>query len=224
MLENDDDLGRLEVFRARLRHSLPARFLLRHHLTLVVGASILSGWGVDAFLLHHGMRRMILRYPLAICASYGVFMLGIAAWLRYSGIAEYVTRRKAEELVGEHVPSKPREDFPLSWDWFNVPTVDAEGCLIALLVGIALIAFGGYTIFAAPTFFADVVVEVLLAAGLLRGVRRSRESGWMSGVWANTWGSVVVALVFAAIAAMIAHGMDPPPATLGELWVRLHKH
>ncbi|HZZ91137.1 MAG TPA: hypothetical protein VFE23_01155 [Usitatibacter sp.] len=222
--QTDEDLGRLEVFRARLRHSLPARFVLRFHVTLIVLAAIAAGWTGDVLLLHAGLRSMLLRYPLVIAVSYGAFLAGVAAWLRHSGIGEYVDRRKAEQLVGDHVPSAPR-DASIHWDGWDpagaIPA-DGEGCLLALLFGLVVLAFGGYTVMTAPTFFADIVVELLLAAGMLRGIRRSRESRWMSSVWSNTWGSVVVALILAFIAGMLGRAAHPPATTLLELWVRLH--
>lgn len=227
MLENDDDLGKLEVFRARLRHSLPARFLLRFHLTLIVTASIFLGWLVDVVLLHKGVRSMIARYPIVILVSYGVFIAGIGAWLRYSGIADCVNRYKARYLIGDNVrqASRGARVVPDPSGIFD-PTGGfwGEGCLLAVLAIVVFLAFGGYTIMTAPAFFADVVIELLLAAGLLHGVKRAREAGWVSGVVANTWGSPVVAFLLAFIAWMLARAYHPQPATLGELWFRLHRH
>jgi hypothetical protein len=229
MLERDDeDLGRKEILRARLRHSLPARFLLRYHLTVIVLAAVAAGWVLDVGLLRAGLRLMIVRYPLAVLASYGVFVLGIGVWLRYSGIAAYVNRRRAGDLIGDHVPAVPRVPAVEATrsDWVEAPLnlPDPEGCLWFAILGLAFLALGGYTIATAPTFFADIVLEVLLAAGLVRGVRRLRESGWVSSVIAGTWGSPALAMALAFVAGLLALGMHPHPATLGELWWRLHPH
>src|SRR4051812_40596024 len=145
MPEREDDDWRLEVFRARLRHSLPARFFLRFHVSLIVLATLLSGWLADVVMLRAGLRSMLLRYPLVIAASYGALLAGVGAWLRYSGIAEYVSRRKAQDLVGDGVPGAPAPPG-VGWldpsGYFNL-TGDVEGCLLGTLAIVAIVAFGG---------------------------------------------------------------------------------
>lgn len=223
----DNERWRLEIFRDRLRHSLAARFVLRFHVSLILAASIATGWAVDRALLAVGSHSMLSRYPLAILGAYLAFLGGVAAWLRYSGIRQYVSSRRARELVGDEVPrggplaARPASRVDIA-DLAGFPG-DIDGCLIALGLAAIFFALGGYLVVVAPSFFADVVLELLLAAGLLRGIRRVESSGWIAGVWGNTWPTLAFVLALALLAGWLARSIDPPARTLPEL-VAHHWH
>ena len=226
MAEPVERYWRLEAYRNKLRHSLAARFLLRFHVALILAVTILAGWLADRLLLEvMHVETILLRYPLSIFAAYFVFYAGIAAWLRYSGIGQYLDARGASELAGEEVPVPPMRmgSSADASDWAglaNLP-MDPEGCLWIVGVAVVFFGLGGYLLFTAPSMFADVVLEVLLAAGLLRGVRRAEKHGWMKGVWANTWGSLAFALVVAFFIGLFAQAQVPPATTLHQLWTTM---
>ena len=218
---DDPQRWRIEVFRERLRHSLAARFVLRYHVAFMVAACILGGWLVDVALLRAGWLDMRWRYPLAIVAAYLAFLGAVRAWLWYSGIGEMITRRKADELLAEQHPT-PLEVSTRRWDvlsdpgaWWLFPP-DPEGCLYVIVVAAAFFAFGGYVVVAAPSFAADVVLEALLAAGLIRGVRRVESSGWITGVWKATRGSLAFTFTVALLFGAWAHAYAPGAATAME--------
>jgi hypothetical protein len=221
--DDDDDRWRIEVYRDRLKRSLAARFFLRFHIALILGATLVAGSVVDVLLLHAGLRSMLIRYPVAILAAYGTFICGIKLWLDYSGIAEYLDRNAAEKLVGNGVPAEPLQmRRPLDWadgvQFFS--GADGEGCLIVIAVVVVVFALGGYAFIAAETIFANVVLEIFLAAGLLRGVRRLQGSGWLLGLWSVTWPSLAFTLFLALMAGWYAHYL-PDVTTLADLLAHL---
>lgn len=226
MADEKDEYWRIAVYRDKLRRSLAARFYLRFHVSLILGAAIVGGWAFDVALLHAGMTSIAWRLSLAVLAAYGIFALGVWMWLRYSGIGEYVKRTKAEALLGNGVdPSDPKKGL----DWvgdFALWPMDPEGCLVVLglvLVGFGLFfALGGYAYMAADAIFADIVIEMLLAAGLLRGVRRMQRSGWFASLWKNTWPSLAFSLLVAVCVGAVACHWAPHATTLRELWVEIH--
>jgi hypothetical protein len=213
-----DEYWRIEAYRERLKHSLAARFLLRYHVSLILAASITSAVSTDLALLGAGVRAMIVRYPLAIVAGYAAFYAGIAAWLRYSGIREYLDRTRAEELIGDDVKVPPWRESSVDPGDILGAAAAPEGCLwIAGFVALFFI-FGGYALVAAPTLFADVVLELFIAAGLLRGVRRAEGGGWMRGAWANSWPTLAASLFVALLLGAMALNTSPRSSTLQELW------
>lgn len=234
MTPDGDHKWKIEIFRDRLRHSLSARYLLRFHVGLILLFSVLVGWGVDVLLLKMGSTRMAWRYSAAILFAYGAFYLGVYAWIELSGIRDYVERKRADLLVGEDVPQRPAAgEQSKEWSWLDGadPTmgcyVDAEGCGIVIIFFVALAAlfyfFGGYVIANALTFFADIVLELLLAAGLLRGINRYEASGWMVSVWRHTRWSLAFALFAAIVLGWLAQAYYPQARTLPEvvkLWHR----
>jgi hypothetical protein len=227
----DEEAWRIEVYRERLKRSIPARFFQRFHVSLILAGSIFAGWAVDVLLLQSGLRPMLLRFPLAILCAYCAFIGGARLWLDYSGIDEYLKRTKAAELTGDEEPASRPPPIAESrrhgnvLDFLELGSLD-EGCLVAvgvaLLVGIVFFTFGGYAVMAAEAIFADVVVELLLAAGLLRGVRRVERGGWLGGLWSNTWPSLAFTLALAIAAGFVAQKVAPSASTLGELWTALH--
>ncbi|MEP7154498.1 MAG: hypothetical protein ABI905_01900 [Betaproteobacteria bacterium] len=225
-MERDEDTKwKIEIFRDKLRHSLSARFLLRFHVGLILIFTILNGWLVDVSLLKLGVSRMATRYFVSILVAYGAFYLGVYLWIEYSGIKEYIKIRKAHMLVGDEVPRMPPENME-TWEWH--PAYDAlgclggiEGCLVVIaFVGALMAAFyflGGYVAANALAFFSDIVLELLLAAGLLRGLNRYEASGWMISVWRSTRWSLAFALFVALVCGGLAQSSYPTAKTVPDV-------
>ncbi len=227
-LEADDELRRkIDVYKDKLRHSLAARFLLRFHVSLILLFAIFLGWMVDLLLLRLGVGSMIVRYTITVLAAYAGFLFGVYCWVEYSGIRQYLSIRRREELVGDDVPRDSgirlggslRDfryiDAPFGW-------TSGDGCLVVIgFVVICIVGyyfFGGYLISNAATFFAEIVLELLLAAGLLRGLNKVEASGWVVGVWRSTWPSLVFSILVAWLVAGFVHSNVPNAKTIPEAW------
>ena len=224
---DEEQHWRIAVYRDKLRRSLAARFYLRFHVSLILGFAILGGWIFDIALLRAGMASIGWRLSFAVLVAYGTFALGVWLWLRYSGIGEYVHRTKAEMLVGDGIKAGAPPESRTGSDWSDILWAgDPEGCMIllALLVTgtVLFFALGGYAYVAADAIFADIVIEMLLAAGLLRGVRRMQRSGWFASLWKNTWPSLVFSLLVVMGIAYFAKQWAPHATTLREIWVEIH--
>ena len=224
----DDERWKIEVYKDKLRYSLSARFFLRFHVSLILAFTVFFGWVVDLALLKFGLRIMMIRYPLAVLAAYGAFLFGVYLWIEYSGIRDYIARKKQHELVGDDVPRKSRERWPEPngadfavgdpfWG-FAAP----EGCLIVMGVvvafGAAYVLLGGYLITGAASFFAEIVLELLLAAGLLGGIRRFETGGWANSVVSYTFVSLIASLFIAFAFGLAAYQMSPTSSTFAEAW------
>lgn len=69
--------------RADFKQSLARRFVVRFHMTLMLGALGVSGVLVSKLLLETGVRSMFARYLIAVVLSYALFFLFIRLWLMY---------------------------------------------------------------------------------------------------------------------------------------------
>lgn len=219
-----EEAARLERFRASIRESLGARFVLRWHAALIVAGSVVAGWIADVALYRAGVADMLHRYPAAIVVAYLAFLAGVRAWLGYSGIGEYLNARRAGEIAPEKGgPARPAPNESSALDWldFGGNLVPEEGCLpvvLAVFVAtIVLYAAGGYLIVHAGWFFAEIVLEVMLAAGLLRGLRAVESSGWVKGVVTTTWPALVAALALALGFAAWARRRFPGATSIPEV-------
>lgn len=226
MSPQDDEKWKLEIFRDKLRYSLSARFFLRFHVSLILAFSIACGWAADWLLLKAGLSTMAIRYVLAILVAYGAFLLAVYLWIEYTGIRQYVTQRNAKYLVGDEVGRKPRDSLdrkdgiemlldPVGWG------LAGEGCMIVAVLCIGFVVlfyfFGGFIWANAATFFADLVLELLLAAGLLKGIKRNESSGWVMGVINSTYWSLVFTIAIALLFSLWAHVAFPGANTIPEL-------
>ena len=227
---NDIQKWKMEKYKDKLRHSLSAKFFLRFHASLILFFTILSGWLVDIALLKIGVNSMMIRYPLAIIAAYGVFLLGVYGWIEYSGIRQYVESKRAAELIGDDVPMKTKGDISESNGWQlldpSVMNAGGEGCLIWFgIIFVAMIAFaffGGFLVTGAASLFAEIVLELLLAAGLLHGFRRYESSGWVSSVMNYTFWSLIFTITVAVMIGFFVHMTWPNARTLPEAWAAHH--
>jgi hypothetical protein len=82
------------------------RFMIRHHwlrfdMTVILGATFLSGVLVSYLLLLIHVTSILVRYPLAVLASYLVFLGCIRLWLHYVIPSD---RRRDRVDAGSYVP------------------------------------------------------------------------------------------------------------------------
>ncbi len=224
-VEPDDEQYRIEIFKDKLRHSLSARFLLRFHASLIIAMTILASWIVDLAMLKLGVVNMPARYVIAILFAYCVFLLGVYLWIEYSGIRQYIKFRRAHELVGDDVGRRPNSDTK-QFDWLSgigdlgqIGTL-GEGCFVVVALFFVLIVafyfFGGFIVVNAATLFAEVVLQLLLGAGLLRGIRRYEADGWLYGVVNYTFWSLIFTLSVAVILGWVAQHTFPDVKTIPE--------
>jgi hypothetical protein len=69
----------------RLKRAISRRFAVRLHVALILGGCVLVALAVSKMLLMSGVDSMLLRYPLALCAGYGAFLVGVRLWLHFAG-------------------------------------------------------------------------------------------------------------------------------------------
>ncbi|MGE0102091.1 MAG: hypothetical protein AB7H86_06950 [Blastocatellales bacterium] len=80
----------------KFRQRLLARYFVRLHMTLILGAVVLSGVITSKLLLLAGLRSMAIRYPIAVLLAYLVFFVLIRLWLWYVGISPQARESTAD--------------------------------------------------------------------------------------------------------------------------------
>ena len=81
--ESDDRERRVE----RVRRLLLSRGMPRVQMSLILAVTGLAGFLASFALLHAGLTRMWLRYPVSVLFAYAVFLLLLRLWLFYQGRA-----------------------------------------------------------------------------------------------------------------------------------------
>lgn len=222
MSDKIDPWFREWIIKQKLSHSIAARFLVRFHVALILIGAVAAGWLANRLLYQAGFTSMLVRHPLAVLAAYGGFLSGLQLWIRYSGIREYVSVRRSKEILEPHdlkLKYGPKDRGPGDWVPTDMPIVADEGCLLVIaFLGLTLIAFavGGYLVLYAADLMAELVFELLLAAGLVRGIRRVDVLASI-GIPRMTLWALAVALTVSMIFGVFARQSYPAATTIGDV-------
>lgn len=186
------------VTRRSVREWLEGRFFLRIHMTLILAGTFLAGLVTTRVLMGLGVNTLAVRYAIAVCLAYLVFLGLVKLWLLYVG------------SDGEASVEDPEDAIELAVDGARVMTLHSGGggsgggstwdldlgddlggliFMIALIVIVVLL--GGiaiYYIYMAPAVLGEAFFEVVLAASIARRARKAEGAGWLGAVWrATVW-------------------------------------
>lgn len=74
-----------KITEPKFKQRLLSRFFVRFHMTLMLGAMMISGVSASKLLLELDVTRMSIRYSIAVCIAYGIFFISIKVWLKLPG-------------------------------------------------------------------------------------------------------------------------------------------
>ena len=172
-----------------------SRHPLRFHMSLVLMATVCSGFLATRIMLAMHLENVLLRYPLAVVFAYLVFFVSIKLWLKY--IAPFPTQQKVHDNspdLGDVLP-----DVPISFPSGGSSQFHGGGG--GFDGGGAFDNFGE-----AGTVFTDSGSDIV-SGGIDPGGGLGDAVGDVVGGVAEGLGDeggVVVIVVFAALAALMA--------------------
>jgi len=79
-----------EGAKKRLAAYFLKRFFVRFHISLILAFAFTAGLLATKGFLALGLETMHWRWPLALLAAYGAFLLGVRVWLSYVGLGRYL--------------------------------------------------------------------------------------------------------------------------------------
>ncbi|HEV2827859.1 MAG TPA: hypothetical protein VGW76_09660 [Pyrinomonadaceae bacterium] len=234
----------IEIIKQRLlRQSKP-----RLQVSLLLLITGFAGFLTSFLLLHVGVTRMWVRYPVVILISYVVFLLMLRIWLWFRGRSlDLDLDPPTPDLIvpdvgtfdegvgfsggdaggggagGSWAESTSSSTSVSSGDssGSEVFAVDfEEGCLILIAI-VALIAGAlacFYVIYIAPALLAEILVDGVLVAGLYRRVRNIEQRHWLLAAVRRTLAPAMLAAVFFAFAGWGLQKAVPEAHTIGQVW------
>jgi hypothetical protein len=227
--------------KSRISATLKRRFFLRLHMTFILGATFAAGLITTRLLLGIHLNNLGLRYAIAVCAAYLVFLGFIRLWLVYVG---YLTLRSAVDFSGDGVSGSwggsSGGDTPsfsggggsgggggATGSW-GEGTTSSGGkldldfgddwgviILIALLV-LAIVLASVYVIYAAPAILSEAAFNAALAGALARRAKRVSTGGWVGSVFRATVLPFLAVLALATTTGWYAHKHCPTATRLRE--------
>jgi hypothetical protein len=197
-------------------------------MVLIVALTGAGGFLCSFILFRVGVVSLALRYGLSVACAYLIFLFLLWCWLNV---------RDADWADSLDWPSgnqkKGSDEFPKSPDCNNAPgpssgiealDIDLGELGILLLIVAAFVAATGtsfWIIVEAPTFLAELLLDVALAAGLYRRIKNIEQHHWLETAVKKTVGPFfIVGCLFVIVGALIQHQM-PEAHSIGD-FVRRH--
>ena len=219
---------------------------------IILGLTGVAAFLTSAVLLRLGVTQMVVRYPIAIAAAYGVFIMLIGFWLWLQKNESDMLDAAWEvlgrtDLVGDGRVSSTGGSVNLLGDMSTpaVPPVsggggggggpsfdivgidvdldDAIWVVLAIVVLIAGLLAILYIVYIAPILLTEVLVDGLLAAGLYKTVKGVEGRYWMTTVLRKTAIPAILALIFFSIAGFCVQKIAPEASSIGDAWRLMRK-
>ncbi|HJQ41265.1 MAG TPA: hypothetical protein VKB93_29345 [Thermoanaerobaculia bacterium] len=223
---------RKALTKERVRAFLERHFFLRLHMFFILSATIASGLVATNVLLAIGVRPLALRYALAVCAAYLLFLALIRLWLFYVRMARGGVDFTGDGLDFSHGVTS--SDFSggggnfggggASGSWGKaLPDLGGDGddwLVIVLFVAVvlSLLLIGIYVIYTAPVMLSEAAFEALLAAAVARQAKKIQRPGWIGVVWRATVWPFLVVLVLTAALGWVAQRRCPEAKKLRDVF------
>jgi hypothetical protein len=234
-----------ERWRARQVRKLRARLerngFPRLEMFLLVGVTGMAGLVASWALRLAGVAHMGWRYLLALGVAYAVFLLLLRAWmqarpgdqLELPDLPEASLRDKGDlpELfeggggdfggggASGSFDAMPSLDVPDTVLESGLDAgLDGEGCAIplVLLAVLAAVVLAALTVvWSAPTLFAELLLDGVLAAGLYRRLRRAPAGHWLETALRRTAWPFLATCVLVAGTGFALQALVPGADTLG---------
>ena len=233
MADKKDRTLLVEQARRYLESAGRPRLVMFSILSLTIAAGFLA----SVAMLHLGLVRMHLRYPLAVGAAYATFLWQLRGWLRRQailsqfsddpeglllpGAAAFGAAAPGEKLADEE-NRRPKKSGGSSWgggSWGGGGSGDGCGALVVLVLiaGVTTLIVGVYLIATSPALLAELLVDGVLLGAMTRAASPGSPH-WSRAALRRTW---IPALVTAIVFGLVGFGIEqvaPGARTLGEAW------
>jgi hypothetical protein len=100
-------------------------------------------------------------------------------------------------------------DLDLDDGWIIVIPIIAAVAIGAVVIGV---------VWAAPTLFAELLLDALVGAGIYRGLRRWERSYWLESAVRRTRWAAAAVIVIAIAAGYLIQRFAPDTVSIGDLW------
>lgn len=230
----------------KLRRRLEREGFPRLEMFLLVGLTgavgLLASWGLRLL----GMASMGWRYLVALALAYVVFLSLLRLWLRWrarehldlpqgdggghghgsadggAGGGGDFAGGGGDFGGGGASASFEAPDAGAAGDGVGSglgAALDGDGCAIPLLLVAALVAIvlaALTVVWSAPTLFAELILDGLLAAGLYRRLKHAPPAQWLETALRRTAWPFVATCVLVAGGGFALQALAPGADTLGE--------
>lgn len=208
--------------RARIRQWLEDRFFLRIHMTLILLGTFLGGLVTTRLLMEMGVNVLALRYAIAVCLAYLVFLVLLKLWLMYVGSGGYSPIDAAGDGLDLAFSSGGGGGGGSSSSSFDLDVGvdgDLEGLIFMIVLIAVVVLLGGiavYYIYTAPALLSEAAFEAVLAASIARRAKKSEGTGWIGAVTRATVAPFLAVLALSILLGWLAQRSCPEALKLRD--------
>jgi hypothetical protein len=217
------------VTRRSVREWLEERFFVRIHMTLILAGTFLAGLVTTRLLMQLGVNALAVRYAIAVCLAYLVFLLLVKLWLLYvawGGVEADVDPFDAVELGFDGARAVALQSDG-GGDGFGSGLSgaldfggdDLGGIVFMIVLIVIVLLLGGiaiYYIYMAPAVLGEAFFEVLLAASIARRAKKAEGAGWLGAVSRATMLPFVGVLALSILLGWLAQRHCPDALKLRD--------
>jgi len=205
---------------ARLRERLERDHWPRLQMSLIVLLTGAVGFLASYALLGAGIEAMALRYPLAAAGAYLAFLALLWTWARTREHDAWTEADPTE--IGFDAGGRPAAQAAEAGDGdWGLSAADAGDeaawVLAALAAALCAVLAALWVIWIAPALMAELILDVALAGGLYRRLRRIETSHWLSTALRRTALPFLIIAAIAAGAGAAGAAYAPGAQTVGEV-------
>jgi hypothetical protein len=218
-LRREDEVARIR--ERLLRFGFPRMRMLL--LVLLTGGSgLLASW----LLLRAGLVSMPLRYLLALCIAYAIFLLLVRLFVEHVDPGPDISGDPTRPYSGGSGSGRA-DAGASSAHGHDAGLLDGVGAadealpLVLLVVAAIAIACAAlWIIVSAPTLFAELLVDGALSATLYRRLRGLETRHWLDTALRHTIGPFLVTAIVLVAFAFAAQHYRPHAHSLGDVFAR----
>jgi hypothetical protein len=208
----------------------------------ILAETLVAGFLASVAMVHVGVDRMSLRYPVAVGFAYATFLGLLWGWLRRHQATALALSEDREGLffvpaaaVGiaamqGHNPDPDREKCRKDANGISgLGNLGGGGdfgavAIVVLIAVICTLIVSVYLVMTSPALLAELLVDGALLGTMSRAVNADQSPHWSRGVLRRTW---LAATITAIVFGLVGFGIErvaPGARTLGEAWAVERSH
>jgi hypothetical protein len=222
----------------RARRYLEAAGRPRLVMLAVLSVTLAVGFLSSVAMVHLGVDRMPVRYPLAVAVAYGTFLVMLWVWLQrqtiYSslsedpegllvpGVAFFGAAAMGKDLAAEEEGQRQgKGDGGYVGDFFSFGDI-GEGLsalvILVIIAGGCTLVVSVYLVVTSPLLLAELLVDGALLGVMSRAVSPNSPPHWSRAIVRRTWSAAMITAIVFGLVGFGIERVAPGAHTLAEAW------
>jgi len=179
-------------------------------------------------MLHTGVNKMYIRYPIAATFGYLAFLISLRVWrdhlIRQPHFAFEIEKIVGDSSADTTADPENKEVDPNNplvggiGDAIEMFSVDAP-FIISLLISVIVLVFGLIVMFisTAPILLAEVLLDGLIMAGIYNRLKKAETDNLLGTAFRVTWLQAIFVVLGLLLIGVLFEAISPTARSIGEV-------